>query len=96
MPIPTAGTSSIGDANEVIVQSAKAGADCVLTAGGPYSDANANLVIRAKGTGTVKIQGKLALQTGVINVSGAKGGNAALTSVIAALVSIGLISDSTS
>jgi hypothetical protein len=96
MPVSTLGTSSIGDANEVTMQSAKAGQDAVLSVGGPYSDTNANLIIRAKGSGIVKIQGKLALQTGSINVTGSKGGNAALTAVIAALVSIGLITDSTS
>jgi len=96
MPVLTSGTSNIGDNNEVIMQSARSGSDAILSVGGPTSDANANLVIRAKGTGTVKIQGKLQLQTGAANVTGAKGGNAALTSLINQLVAIGLISDSTS
>lgn len=83
----------------LIAQGGAAGAPAALQA---YSDAAANvsLLLQGKGTGSV-IVGDATHPVGFFNatgvakptVAGAKGGNAALTSLLTALAALGLVSD---
>ena len=93
-----AGTSQV---NWPTLQGASTGNGVVL--GGAGSDANIDVAINPKGTGAIKLglnpAGRLAFFASAgstkPSLSGSRGGNAALASLISALAGLGLLTDGT-
>lgn len=104
--------SKAGAVNAVVLDPGTTGNAAIVRPGGPAADTNAPMVMRSRGTSSCALQGSDATNKIAVNntgigffataavakqtITGSRGGNAALASLLTGLANYGLITDSTS